>query len=233
MIGIYRYGIVSPEVKKINKIYNHVQDKIDEDLIETFKLNDPLSVYTLFQYLINNNYLTNDDEFKDLDDIVNDQLYLGALTLTGKGICRHKSTMIKDLFEKKGYSADIMVGKVLNNSVDVMRRFNSSHHAIVKLNHENFSYYLDPQAKVFYDTNLKLCKSKQGIKFINKRNFTSEDLIKILFNYKDWDLQKTNIKLLEEKTRENNKIFDDNKDIFIKFKKDNDMCYSDVKMLIK
>lgn len=90
------------DINQIRDLYNTFLINYDK-LNKIFDLNNPVEIYTMFNYLIYKGYLSKDKEFffsskqsRDLSGLT------GADIITGKGVCRHISAMLTDILNTSG-----------------------------------------------------------------------------------------------------------------------------------
>lgn len=85
------------DIIKIKELYNEFIEKYNM-LNKTFSLNNPVEIYTMFNYLLNKGYLSKDKifNFKNDKEHVNGGIY-GARILTGNGVCRHTASLLTDI----------------------------------------------------------------------------------------------------------------------------------------
>lgn len=88
------------DVTEIRKLYKDFICNYNK-LNKIFDLNDPISIYTMFNHLLYKGYLSTGKKFefsqKQARDI--DGLY-GTDIITGKGVCRHISSMLTDILNE-------------------------------------------------------------------------------------------------------------------------------------
>ena len=84
--------------KKVYELYREFIKRYSK-LNKKLGLNNPIEIFTLFNHLYANGYLSKDKKFKyDLDaKTYNVGALLGANVITGKGVCRHISGMLSDI----------------------------------------------------------------------------------------------------------------------------------------
>jgi hypothetical protein len=98
----------------IKKLYNQLLDEFII-LANTFNYRSALEISSLFEFLLRNEYIGNVN-YDNTDNayILEDEEMLGANTFAG-GVCRHKSSMLKDVYHKKGIDSLMIVGSYLDN----------------------------------------------------------------------------------------------------------------------
>ena len=87
------------EIKKIKKSYQEIIKNYNK-LNKEFNLNDPVQIFTMFNYLIYRGYLSDKKCFEFSDSRAKDiKAIRGANVITGKGVCRHIAAMFTDILE--------------------------------------------------------------------------------------------------------------------------------------
>lgn len=77
------------------------------ELTKTFELKNPVEISTMFNYLLYEGYLSKDKKFEFSSDNVIDFKKFGALNIfEGKGVCRHISLMLNDIFTEYGIKSE-------------------------------------------------------------------------------------------------------------------------------
>ena len=89
-------------IKEITNLYNEFIINYNK-LNKTFELSNPIEIYTMFNYLLRNGYLSVNKEFefskenvKDIRDI------MGVNVINGQGVCRHIAPMFTDILNNFG-----------------------------------------------------------------------------------------------------------------------------------
>lgn len=94
--------------KDINQIRNLYMEFLKQynKLNKTFDLNNPVEIYTMYNYLLYNGYLSANKEFEfsgvqtiDLNSLS------GINVIAGNGVCRHISAMLIDILNSNGIKA--------------------------------------------------------------------------------------------------------------------------------
>lgn len=111
--------------KEVFELYREFIKRYSE-LNKKNNLNNPIEIFTLFNYLYRNGYLSKDKKFNyNLDaKTYNVGALMGANVITGEGVCRHISGMLSDIMVESGidsvnlpvYSNDYYVLYVPNRS---------------------------------------------------------------------------------------------------------------------
>lgn len=100
------------EVLKLYREFIRRYGKLNREL----ELDNPIEIFTLFNYLYNNGYLSKDKKFKyNLDaKTYNVGALLGANVIAGEGVCRHISGMLSDIMNENNIDS-INLSVYLNN----------------------------------------------------------------------------------------------------------------------
>ena len=91
------YASLLSDYRQFLKRYKVLNDEISFE--------EPISIYALFVYMVNNGFLSKDKSiefkvfYKKYLDMIN--LY-GANIFNGKGVCRHKASMLTDILRESG-----------------------------------------------------------------------------------------------------------------------------------
>ena len=98
------------EIKQIKESYNELIKKYNK-LNKEFNLNNPIQIHTMYSYLVDNGYLSTGKKFEFSDSQARDyKSIMGANILTGKGVCRHISSMLTDILNDYNIEAGTLVG---------------------------------------------------------------------------------------------------------------------------
>lgn len=89
----------------IEKLYNEFLKNYNK-LNRTFELKDPYEMFRLFIYMLHNGYLSYNHIYNPKNENYS-KLYscLGSQILTGNGVCRHNSTMFRDVLRTSNIDA--------------------------------------------------------------------------------------------------------------------------------
>lgn len=106
-------GLTYSNCKNYSKDLNQIRELYQEfiknynKLNKTFNLNDPVQINTMFSYLLYEGYLSKDKEFEFSSKQARDMANLGgANIITGKGVCRHISSMLTDIMNDYGIQSN-------------------------------------------------------------------------------------------------------------------------------
>ena len=90
------------DIKQIRELYNYFLNNYNK-LNKIFDLNNPVEIYTMFNYLLYKGYLSKNKEFQFYGKQVRDlKGLIGAEVITGKAVCRHISGMLTDILNGYG-----------------------------------------------------------------------------------------------------------------------------------
>ena len=204
-----------------------------------FDLTNPVEIHMLFVKLLHNGYLSYEDNFQyDTKGIYtyNIKNLLGIDIINGKGVCRHISAMLKDVFNKLEIRNEILpIYLYDDNSKNKLHL--SGNHVINLVSQDGKVYFLDPTSgciwKKIPETNLLTCKNKE-IEVARISNWIdildyNSDNIEVFKNIKQMLLMNTTSKRQDEKMISMvNKLFRNNIDFFEEFKQENKLIYNDI-----
>lgn len=103
-----RLELHSEDYKKIEQLYNQIVSNTAKFFKEQ-NITDPIEIFTLFQYMYRNGYLSYDHQFnydinmKDLSKLN------GADVVRGRGVCRSISSFLTDLYKEMGYNSSNLI----------------------------------------------------------------------------------------------------------------------------
>lgn len=97
------------DIKKIRKIYDEVLKNYTK-LNKDFELENPVELYTLYTYMLQQGYLSKGHQFKEQYKNTYDIHSIHAANvLNGKGCCRHIAIMFKDILKLYGMDSNILL----------------------------------------------------------------------------------------------------------------------------
>lgn len=98
-------GRYTKDVQEVYALYQYFIDNY-VSLSKRLYLDKPMETWTMFNYLLNNGYLSKDKKFKKIKGATLDLYPLyGANIFAGTGVCRHISAMLSDILRTQGYEA--------------------------------------------------------------------------------------------------------------------------------
>lgn len=93
------------DINEIRKLYQEFVKNYNK-LNKIFDLNDPIQIHTMFIYLLYKGYLSKNKQFEFSDkESRNIGDLRGADVITGKGVCRHITSMLTDILKDYGIEA--------------------------------------------------------------------------------------------------------------------------------
>ena len=97
------------DIKKIRKIYDEVLKNYTK-LNKDFELENPVELYVLFTYMLQNGYLSKEHQFEEkYKDTYDINSIHAANVLNGKVCCRHIAVMFKDILKLYGMDSNILL----------------------------------------------------------------------------------------------------------------------------
>lgn len=145
--------------EELKILYNYLLDEIVK-LINLYHLTKPLEISCLYYYLLQHNYFKNGiNENKKIGSSVLESYDIrGVNTIGNNGVCRHKSSMLNDIFNKLNIDSMILSGFITNN---------------LKITSCNSRKYNDMVIAKSLNDNLLKGGSSNGIfKIIREKNFS-------------------------------------------------------------
>lgn len=228
-------GITSYNLKKGNDALELVSSGLDILFILTtfypkkfssndVKKNDPVEIFTMFDYLLNNGYLSNDKHYEWFDDGTKDVNKIqGANVLTGYAVCRHNSEMLRDILNEKGIKACQLNVYCKSDKLDLVKKIVGNHSITYACNGIN-SYFFDPTNSVMFEKDKnKLFNEKYNIIFGYRPSIKQYLQIKDTLKYPVLEKEKSNE--ISSKTK---MICINNIDRFERFYEDNKEIYKEV-----
>lgn len=221
---------------KITKIYNEII-KNYAHLNYDLGFENPIEIYTLFHKLMHRGYLSFGYNFEyNTTETLNNKNILGVDVINGKGVCRHISAMLQDIFDELKINNEILpIYLYEDNSSNKFHL--SGNHVINLASQNNRVYFLDPtngyiwirisgtSLLTFKNTEFEVAKISNWIDILDYNN----DSLEVLKNIKKMLLMDAKLKRQDDKIISTvNKIFRNNKDIFEKFKEVNKPLYNEI-----
>ena len=107
------------DIKQIRLLYNEFITNYNK-LNKMFCLNDPIQIYTMFNYLLYKGYLSLDKNFEFTDKEARDINGLfGINVIIGKAVCRHISAMLNDILNDYGIEASQLGVYSMDYSINI------------------------------------------------------------------------------------------------------------------
>jgi len=117
--------------------------------IKQFSFSNPKEIFLYFDFLfqhgllsynMQNNYYTYKNEIEYMEEL------LGARVLSGTSVCRHKASLVADVFKELRYDAIVLLCTFTTNDIlNELFLFPKLNHAVVGVMHENKKIIYDPQ----------------------------------------------------------------------------------------
>lgn len=96
------------DVVQIRNLYNTLLNEYT-NLINQFELKHPIEIYQMYNYMLFNGYLSDNSRFYFDDSDTHDiNGFLGVNVVTGKAVCRHIASMLKDIYNNIGISSQLL-----------------------------------------------------------------------------------------------------------------------------
>ena len=116
------------DVNELRMLYNEFIKKYNI-MNKNFSFEEPVSIYTMFNFLLNNGYLSKNKEFKRVDKNCCDfSFFKGVDVFRGYGVCRHVSSLFTDILNDYGI-----------NSINVICYLNDYSLNVINVSKENYS----------------------------------------------------------------------------------------------
>ncbi len=87
------------DINNIKKLYDDFLNNYKK-LNKNFELNNPIEIYSMYVFLLNNGYLSKNKEFHYSSKVTDSKCFLGEEAMSGNGCCRNISSMLTDIFNK-------------------------------------------------------------------------------------------------------------------------------------
>lgn len=103
------YEKYTKDMVNLKKLYNLLIEDYTK-LIHTLELTHPTEIYQMYNHMLYNGYLSYNGEYKFGDSPNKDISYLmGANVVTGRAVCRHTASMLRDIYECYGISSQALL----------------------------------------------------------------------------------------------------------------------------
>lgn len=94
------------DIKELMILYKQFLQNYNE-LNKLFEVKNPIEISTMYNYLLYKGYLSKDKKFEFSQDNVIDFRDFGGLNIfDGKGVCRHISLLLNDIFKEQGIKSE-------------------------------------------------------------------------------------------------------------------------------
>lgn len=218
----YEKEYLTKDITEIKKLYQEFINNYTK-LNETFELDNPIKIYTMFTYLYSNGYLSQSKSFEFSGEGVKDMTpIMGANVLVGKGVCRHVSTLFADILHNQDIDVSQLIC-IMHDKGFLERTFGN--HTICLVQKDGVNYFLDPtnmcilkmEDGILYEQSIPLKVKKKNImykalKYSTPKNFDDGDILpkedekKFIFETKN--ICKNNIDIFEN-------FYNENKDLYV------------------
>lgn len=106
------------DIKELMIVYKQFLQNYN-NLNKLFEVKNPVEISTMFSYLLHKGYLSKDKRFEFSEDNVIDFRNFGGLNIfEGKGVCRHISLLLNDIFKEYGMKCEKISVYQRERSVD-------------------------------------------------------------------------------------------------------------------
>lgn len=219
------------DLSEIRELYKLFLEKYT-NLNRAFSLENPIEIYTLFNYLLYGGYLSKNHKFRfEEQKECKNPIIFGAIIFSGKGVCRHAASLLTDIlssYEISSYNLPVCLD---HSESSVIERI-IGNHLITASYYDGKAYYLDPTHKNIYsriEEEILLYDKKYGSIPLYKttmfnNNKERKELKQHLSNNYKCET-KEEIKKLKNNAK---KTYNKNRDIFEEFYKDNSELYDEV-----
>ena len=102
-----RIEMYSKDIIEIKKIYNEIINDYGK-LNKNLNLENPVEVYTLFNYALRKGYLSRNKNFTEYNKASRMKTILGVYPITGVGVCRHIAQTLKDVLKASGIESNTL-----------------------------------------------------------------------------------------------------------------------------
>lgn len=202
-------------INEMKKIYDEIIRHYNE-LNEEFDFDDPVQMFALYVYMLKKGYLSLHQEYQYGEPKKEIHGLLGAEVIMGKGVCRHTSAMLSDIFNDNEIISRICHG-FLSDDGEMLC---SANHTVVTAEKDGMTYLLDPtNSLTFQATDTKaVYVCKDGFIYLNPF-----ERLKI-----SHCLDFTSIEENKEVMKKTLKICSRNKDVLESFYRENKNLYEEM-----
>jgi len=107
------------DVKEITSIYDEIITNYNK-LNKVFDLNNPVEIYTMYNYMVYKGYLSKDKTFEfSAKNSIDIKTLFGANIINGQGVCRHIAIMLRDIFNAYGINSSVVSVTTPNSIVTI------------------------------------------------------------------------------------------------------------------
>lgn len=174
LLTTFRREVNTSDLQEIKKLYNQFITNVS-DFSKKLNFNDPVSLFTMYQFMYRNGYVSKDNKSKYDIDMKDFSSLNGVDVIRGTGVCRSYASFLTDLFNERGmYSSNLLVnttkdvllnGDHLGNyptrehseqtkkMVDIVMKYTNmtgiSNHVVTLVADEDNSFVFDPTNDLF------------------------------------------------------------------------------------
>jgi len=146
------YNQVIEEIANTKKIYEKILTEY-VNLNNIFNLSNPLEIYTLYTILLHNGYFSKKHKFsvsENNQDLFNFKEFRAADVISGKGVCRHTTEMLKDIYTFMNINNEILSVYFYEEN-EALENHPFGNHVINLVSFENRVYYVDVMNILVWD----------------------------------------------------------------------------------
>ena len=104
------------EFKKVGELYEQSLEQTTE-LLKSLALDEPIKIFATYVYLYRNGYLSNNSQFTYSMKLKDAPQIYGADVLAGYGVCRSLASHLSDIYQKMGYTSDVLTVNASRESI--------------------------------------------------------------------------------------------------------------------
>lgn len=94
--------LYTKDITEIRNLYNDFIKNYNQ-LNKDFKFNNPIQIYTMYNYLLYKGYLSKDKTFMfSKENVIDIKTIMGTNIINGQGVCRHISSLLTDILNDYG-----------------------------------------------------------------------------------------------------------------------------------
>jgi len=156
------------DINEINVLYKEFISNYNK-MNKMFGNNEPISIYALYNYLLYEGYLSLNHEFKFTNKNVCDlSIISGASINRGVGVCRHISSMLRDIYNDYGIDSLSLGCLLRRREIDVKAVSKEEYSREDNLDIINKFNFSDEQKEVLIQTMDELIASDVFVKYVIK-----------------------------------------------------------------
>lgn len=207
--------INSFEFLTLNDSYYEVVGNFAE-ILRNFEIDNPVVIFGIYSYLFKNGYLSLKHNFAYKKDVRDCYPVFGANVIEGRGVCRHITAMLTDIYKEMGFDS-YNVSSVLNRDVSSFSKqklrkikdkssgfslygllskylyYPPYNHLVTLVNHPDFgSLIMDPTNDFIFINN----KKKDFVSLLDSDEYMDYEVENLFNNNTYFWVEKTNPNLL-------------------------------------